>query len=79
MGLASLKVDPAARTCAGLQVQSRQLANPQATAVEQFNHGRVARFEPGISVLTLKTGELHGLIHTQSFRQWLTIKQRHGQ
>jgi hypothetical protein len=51
MGLAGLQVDPATAAALGTGlagIQPHQLAHAQAAAVQQLDHGGIARLQPGV-------------------------------
>jgi hypothetical protein len=71
VGFARLQIDPAARLGTRRCVQAGQFSDPQAAAVQQFNHGSVARFEPRVALRVLVTGQLDGFVHAERLGQRL--------
>ena len=84
--LGGLQINPAAPLLQGLaaghHVQAHQLTYAQATAIQQLNHGAIARLLPGIDRFGMEVCQAHGLVHRQRFgqrfgRAWRThIQQR---
>ena len=70
MGLRFLQVDPAFGQWAGLHIQPHQLAHTQPAAVQQLDHGRIARLKPS-AVFALEIGKLHRIIYAHGFGQGL--------
>mgnify|MGYP007019758690 CR=1 FL=1 len=73
MRLSRLQVYPAARLRAGHSIQPDQLADAQATTVQQLGQTFVTRLQARVvqAVCGLEVGQLHGFVHPQSLRQGL--------
>ena len=67
------QVDPATpaalRGVAGRHVQADQFAHAQAAAVEQLDHGGVARFQPRVIAFGHVIGQLHRFVDAQRLGQ----------
>jgi hypothetical protein len=69
VGLHRIEIDPAQRRVARLCIEPRELAHAQATAIEHFDDGAVARLGPGVGLLVVQLGEPHRVVHAQRLRQ----------
>ena len=69
MGLTRLQIHPAPALALGVGigdgVEPRQFTHAQAAAVEQLDHGGVARFQPGVGAGVVELGQAHGVVHRQ--------------
>ena len=78
--LGSLQINPASAFfgsfCAGHHIQTSQLGHPQATAIQQLHHGRIARFKPWVVCFLGVLGQLHRFVNTQCFGQWFGYFRR---
>ena len=60
------------RGCAARhRVQPHQFAHAQAAAVQQFHHGRIARFQPGVGLVARVSRQLHRIVDAQRLGQRL--------
>ena len=73
MRLRRLQVYPAARLRAGHSIQPDQLADAQATTVQQLGQTFVTRLQARVvqAVCSFKVSQLHGFVHAQRFGQGL--------
>ena len=69
MRLRCLEVNPAARFRAGRRIQPHEFAYTQAATVQQLDDSRVARLQPGVLGVIVKTRQRDRIVHTERFGQ----------